>query len=78
MSAQKKWLWAVGAIAAGAALVAFGVPLQYVLIGGVLLLCPAMMIFMGGHGTDDAPGKGKTRASSDMPPDAAGKESEPR
>lgn len=78
MSAQKKWPWALGAVAVGAGLVAFGVLLQYVLIGAVLLLCPAMMLFMGGHDADDASRKGKTPVSSDMPVDTAGKETKPR
>jgi hypothetical protein len=47
MSTRRKWLWAIGIIAAGGALVAFGVPMQYVLIGGFLLLCPPDDVFHG-------------------------------
>lgn len=68
ISTRRKWLWAIGIIAAGGALVAFGVPMQYVL-GGFLLLCPLMMFFMGGHNMDDGSKKGEPRASSETPRD---------
>lgn len=52
MNTQRKWVLAAGVITAGAALLAFGVPAQTVLIGGLVLLCPLMMLFMmGGHNT---------------------------
>lgn len=52
MNTQRKWVLAAGVITAGAALLAFGVPAQTVVIGGLLLLCPLMMLFMmGGHDT---------------------------
>ena len=73
MSTQTKWLWAAGILTAGAALLAFGVPARYVLIGGLLLLCPAMMFFMGGsrgHSKKDQPG-----ASTATPRDSPAKES---
>lgn len=73
MNTQNKWLWAVGAIAVGAALVAFGVPLQYVLIGGLLLMCPAVMFFMGSRHEDSK--KDQPSASSHTPRDNPGKES---
>lgn len=75
MSTQRKWLWAVGAIAAGTALVAFGVPAHYVLIGGLLLFCPAMMFFMGRE--HDGSKKEQPGAASATPRDSAGKDSKP-
>lgn len=74
MSTQSKWLWAVGILAAAAALLAFGVAMQNVLLIGLVLLCPAMMFFMGknmhkGSGKDepgapsDTPHAGSDRAS---------------
>lgn len=75
MNTQRKWLWAIGATAAGAALVAFGVPLEYVLIGGFLLLCPAMMLFMGGHNTDGDSRKGPSGGSTDAHAEIPGKQS---
>lgn len=67
MSIQSKWLWAAGILAAGAALVAFEVPMQYVLLGGLLLLCPLMMFFMGRHNMDGGSKKGAARTPSDTP-----------
>lgn len=70
MSTQKKWFWAVGILVAGAALLQFGVPAQTLLIGGLLLLCPLMMFFMGDESKKDHPG-----ASSHTAPDGTSKES---
>jgi hypothetical protein len=66
---QKKWLWAVGILAAGAALLAFGVPAPTVLILGLVLLCPLMMFFMmGGKNTHEGSKKDPS-SSSDTPRD---------
>ena len=73
MSTQSKWLCFAGILAAGVALLAFGVPTQYVLIGGLLLCCPLMMLFMGGM--QDGPKKDQSGASSDTLRDGPGKES---
>lgn len=68
MSTQNKWLSAVGILTAGAALLAFGVPTQTVLILGFLLLCPLMMFFMmGGKNTHEGSKKGQPGPSSDTP-----------
>lgn len=77
MSIRSKWLWAVGILTAGAALFAFGVPAQTVLILGLVLLCPLMMFsMMGGKNTDGPSEKDQPRASADAPragPDMEGK-----
>lgn len=67
MSTQNRWLWVVGALIVGGALVALGVPIQYVLVGGVVLLCPAMMLFMAKKGMNENSTK-DLGASSDTPP----------
>lgn len=51
MSARNKLLLAIGIVIAAAVALAAGVPGQYVLFGVIVLLCPAMMLFM--HGDDD-------------------------
>lgn len=56
MSKRNKLLWAIGILAIAAAALAYGVPVEYVVIAGVLLLCPAMM-FMHGGGEHDKSGK---------------------
>ena len=43
MSTRNKLLWSIGILAVAGGALAYGVPVQYVLIAGVLLLCPAMM-----------------------------------
>lgn len=63
MSTRGKWLWVVGALIVGAVLLDRGVPLQYVLVGAIVLLCPAMMLFMGKKHMDEEP-KGKERGTS--------------
>lgn len=50
MSTRNKLLCAIGILAIAGAALAYGVPVQYVLIAGVLLLCPAMMFMHGGSG----------------------------
>lgn len=66
MSTQSKWLWLAGIIIIGGVLLLFGVPMQYVLLGGVLLLCPAMMLFMAKKARDE---NSKRGASPHTPPD---------
>lgn len=68
MSTRNKLLWAIGILAIAGAALAYGVPMQYVLIAGVLLLCPAMM-FMHGHGGHDKSAKQRKDSSSHMPVD---------
>lgn len=68
MSKQSKWLWAIGILVLGAVLLDRGVPIQYLLLGGVLLLCPAMMLFMSKKGMDEN-SKKEPGASLDTPPD---------
>ena len=58
MSKQSKWLWVVGALIVGGVLLDRGVPIQYILVGALVLLCPAMMLFMGKkHMDEDSKGK---------------------
>lgn len=75
MRSQSKWLWAVGIIAGAAALLAFGVAMQYVLLIGLLLMCPLMMLFMGGKNMHAGSKKGEPAASSDTPHDGSDKAS---
>ncbi len=63
MKTQAKWLWAAGILAVGVALLAFGVRTEYVLLLGFLLLCPGMMLFMGGGSGHDRSKKGGRTAS---------------
>lgn len=66
MSTRNKLLWAIGILAVAGGALAYGVPVYYVFIGGILLLCPAMM-FMHGHGGRNETGKDGKDASSGMP-----------
>lgn len=65
MSTQRKWIIAAGIIALGAALVAWGLPAEYVVVGGLVLLCPLMMLFMGGHDRSGDAKLNQPGASSD-------------
>lgn len=68
MSIQKKWLLTVGILTIGAALLAFGLPTQTVLILGLLLLCPLMMFFMmGGKHTQEGSSKRQPDGTSNTP-----------
>ena len=67
MSIRSKWPWALGILAAAAALLAYGVALQNVLLIAVLLLCPAMMFFMMGGNNMKG---GARKDAPDEPPDA--------
>ena len=68
MNTQRKWLWAVAILIAGAALLAFGVPTEIVLLFGLLLLCPLMMLFMmGGKDMHQGSKEDQSGESSDRP-----------
>lgn len=73
MSTQTKWIGAAVILAIGAALIAYGVATEYVLLGALVLLCPLMMLFMGGHDRGRESGKDRPGPSSDATRDAADK-----
>lgn len=63
MKMQAKWLWAMSMFAIVASLFAFGVKIEYVLLIALLLLCPAMMLFMRGGSDEDRSQRGARTAS---------------
>lgn len=68
MNRRNKVLWAIGILAIAGGALAYGVPVQYVLIAGLVLLCPLMM-FMHGQGEHDESGKERNDRSSHTPVD---------
>ena len=69
MNTQRKWLSAAGILTLGGALLALGVSPQHLVVGALLLLCPAMMFFMC-KGMGETSGKGASNGSFDRVPEA--------
>lgn len=68
MNTQSKWIWGVGILIVGTALLAFGVAIQnMLLLFGLLLLCPLMMCVIGGKNMHGGSHKDEEAALSDAP-----------
>lgn len=72
MKIDRKWLWGAGALTAGAALFAAGVPLTTLVLLAAVLACPAAMYF-GMRGTQHGAGGMACHPGSQEPPAAPAK-----